>query len=151
MIAVLAAAAVGILSAFLPVTPAEPYLIAAAAADQGNPVALGLAAALGQAVGKLVIFLAARGALNSPWLRRKLAAARRAGRHRRARSALFDRPGPATGILAASAVVGIPPLLATSVYLGTTRMRPAVFAAVCFAGRAVRFIAIAYAPGLAGY
>jgi hypothetical protein len=62
---------------------------------------------------------------------------------------LPDRPLPAAGILAVSAVAGVPPLLATTVYLGSTRMRPAVYAAVCLAGRVVRFVAVAYAPGLA--
>ncbi|MEU7799255.1 hypothetical protein AB0B10_08305 [Micromonospora arborensis] len=40
MIAALAAAAVGLLSAFLPFTPAEPYLIAAVATTDAPPVAL---------------------------------------------------------------------------------------------------------------
>jgi uncharacterized membrane protein YdjX (TVP38/TMEM64 family) len=147
MIAILAAAAVGIVSAVLPIAPVEPYLIAATATGQGNPVALGLAAALGQTAGKLVLFLAARGALRSPWLQRKLAGVRRVGRHRRPPP---DRPWPSAGLLAVSAITGFPPLLATTVYFGSTRMRPKVFAAICFAGRAIRFVAVAYAPALAG-
>ena len=139
MIAILAAVAVGIVSAVLPITPVEPYLVAAAATDHGNPVALGLAAALGQTIGKLALFLTSRGALKSAWLQRKLASVRRAGRHRRPPP---DRPWPAAGLLAVSAGTGIPPLLATTVYFGTTRMRAGVFAAICFAGRAVRFVAI---------
>jgi membrane protein YqaA with SNARE-associated domain len=72
MIAVLAAAAVGLLSAFLPFTPAEPYLIAAVATTGASPVALGVAAAAGQTTGKVLIFLAARGAIRSGWLQRRL-------------------------------------------------------------------------------
>jgi len=145
MIAILAAAAVGIVSAVLPIAPVEPYLIAAMATGQGDPIALGVAAAFGQTAGKLALFLAARGAVKSAWLQRKLASVRRAGRHRRPPP---DRPWPAAGVLAISASTGIPPLLATTVYFGSTRMRPRVFAAICFAGRTARFIAVAYAPAL---
>ena len=72
MIAVLAAAAVGLLSAFLPFTPVEPYLIAAVATTGAPPVALGVAAAAGQTAGKVLIFLGTRGAIRSPWLHRRL-------------------------------------------------------------------------------
>jgi uncharacterized membrane protein YdjX (TVP38/TMEM64 family) len=146
MIALLAAAAVGIVSAVLPFTPVEPYLVAVTAAGQGGPIALGLAAAVGQTTGKLALFLASRGALRVGWLRRKLASAGRSGRHRRPPP---DRPWPSAALLAVSAITGLPPLLATTVYFGTTRMRPIVFTAVCLAGRAIRFVAVAYIPDLA--
>ena len=177
MIAVLAALGVGILSAFLPFTPAEPYVIAAAATTGAPPVALGLAAAVGQTAGKLLIFLAARGAIRSAWLRRKLdrhpaAAPDKPGtplahpdqldpplahpsrlgtllaRPKAAGARLvevLDRPRQATGVLLFSAVTGLPPLLAASVYLGRTAMRPAAFAATCMLGRAIRFATIALA------
>ncbi|MET7966356.1 hypothetical protein [Micromonospora sp. NPDC005305] len=146
MIAILAAAAVGIVSAVLPFVPIEPYLVATTAAGHGHPVALGLAAAAGQTAGKVVLFLASRGEVRSAWLQRKLASVRRTGRHRRPPP---DRPWPAAALLAVSATTGLPPLLATSVYFGTTTMRPVVFTGICLAGRAVRFVAVAYAPGLA--
>jgi membrane protein YqaA with SNARE-associated domain len=163
VIAVLTAAAVGFLSAFLPFTPAEPYLIAAVAATGAPPVALGVAAAAGQTAGKVLIFLGTRGAFRSPWLQRRLsrpapepsgrwatmlAGPRAAGARL---VAVLDRPREATGILLLSAVTGFPPLLAVSVYLGRTPMRPVVFAAACLLGRAIRFVAIALAPHLAGY
>ena len=50
--------------------------------------------------------------------------------------------------LFASAVVGIPPLLVTTVLAGGTKMRATVFAVVCFVGRSVRFAALAMMPGL---
>jgi hypothetical protein len=166
MIAVLAAAAVGLLSAFLPFTPAEPYLIAAVATTGASPGALGVAAAVGQTAGKTLIFLGTRGAIRSPWLQRRLT--RRTPAAPRAPSRLgmmlarpkaagarlvevIDRPGQATGVLLASAVTGFPPLLAASVYLARTPMRPAVFAATCLLGRTIRFVAIALAPHLAGF
>ena len=166
MIAVLAAAAVGLLSAFLPFTPAEPYLIAAVATTGTPPVLLGVAAAAGQTAGKVLIFLGVRGAIRSPWLQRRLsrrspAAAESPGRlgmmlaRPKAAGArlveVMDRPRQATGVLLVSAVTGFPPLLAASVYLGRTPMRPLAFAATCLLGRTIRFVAIALAPQLAGY
>ncbi|GGO19657.1 hypothetical protein [Micromonospora parathelypteridis] len=168
MIAALAAAAVGLLSAFLPFTPAEPYLIAAAATTGAPPVALGVAAAVGQTAGKILIFLGARGAIRSAWLQRRLsrrsAAPARPGRLGRLGRMLarpkaagarlvevMERPHQSTGLLLTSAVTGFPPLLAASVYLGRTPMRPVAFAATCLLGRAIRFVTVALAPQLAGY
>ena len=166
MIAALAAAAVGLLSAFLPFTPAEPYLIAAVATTGAPPVALGVAAAAGQTAGKTLIFLGTRGAIRSPWLQRRLsrrppAAPQPPGRlgtmlaRPKAAGArlveVIDRPRQATGLLLVSAVTGFPPLLAASVYLGRTSMRPAAFAATCLLGRTIRFVTIALAPQLAGF
>ncbi|MET7668028.1 hypothetical protein [Micromonospora luteifusca] len=166
MIAALAAAAVGLLSAFLPFTPAEPYLIAAVATTGAPPLALGVAAAAGQTAGKILIFLGARGAIRSAWLQRRLSrrpstAPGRPGRlglllaRPKAAGArlveVLERPRQATGMLLVSAVTGFPPLLAASVYLGRTPMRPVAFAATCLLGRAIRFVTVALAPQLAGF
>ncbi|MEU8328445.1 hypothetical protein [Micromonospora sp. NPDC048839] len=166
MIAVLVAAGVGLLSAFLPFTPAEPYLIATVATTSAPPVALGMAAAAGQTVGKVLIFLGARGAIRSTWLQRRLrgrppAAPARPGRlgtmlaRPKAAGArlveVLERPHQSTGMLLVSAVSGLPPLLAASVYLGRTPMRPVTFAVTCLLGRAIRFVTVALAPQLAGY
>jgi membrane protein YqaA with SNARE-associated domain len=166
MIAVLAAAAVGLLSAFLPFAPVEPYLIAAVATTSAPPVALGVAAAAGQTAGKVLIFLGARGAIHSIWLKRRLSRPAPAAPQPPDRPgttlarpkavgarlvAVLDRPRQATGVLLVSAVTGFPPLLAASIYLGRTRMRPVVFAATCLVGRTIRFVAIALAPQLAGH
>jgi len=166
MIAVLAAATVGLLSAFLPFTPAEPYLIAAVPTTGASPVALGVATAAGQTAGKVLIFLGARGAIRSPWLQRRLSRRRPAAQQppgrlgtmlARPKAAgarlveVLERPRHATGVLLVSAVTGFPPLLAASVYLGRTPMRPAAFAATCLLGRTIRFVTIALAPQFAGY
>jgi membrane protein YqaA with SNARE-associated domain len=54
-------------------------------------------------------------------------------------------------VLLVSAVTGFPLLLAASVYLGRTPMRPAVFAVTCLLGRTIRFVTIALAPQLVGF
>jgi hypothetical protein len=166
VIVVLTTAAVGILSAFVPFTPVEPYLIAAAATTGAAPIALGVAAAAGQTTGKVLIFLAARGAIRSPWLQGRLNSARRPGpdppgrvrtmltRPRAATSRLaasLSRPRLATPVLLVSAVTGFPPLLVASVYLARTPMRLPAFAATCMIGRTIRFVTVALAPGVAGY
>ncbi|MBQ1039232.1 hypothetical protein [Micromonospora sp. C81] len=166
MIAVLAAAAVGLLSAFLPFTPAEPYLIAAVATTGAPSVALGVAAAAGQTAGKVLIFLAARGAIHSSWLQGRLSRRTPAVREPAGRLAtmlarpkaagarlveVMERPRQATGMLLVSAITGFPPLLAVSVYLGRTPMSSTAFAVTCLLGRTIRFVTIALAPHFAGY
>jgi membrane protein YqaA with SNARE-associated domain len=198
--AVVTTAAVAAASAFVPAIPIEAYLIAVITTTGADPVALGIAAGLGQTAGKLLTFLAARGVIRSSWLRRWLG--RRTGRpgsgpadgspprrawartRRRlvvagermaaalrcavppalerwsraaARSAsaaskrliiLLDRPVVAAPIVFLSALVGMPPLLVTSVYAAGTQMSAATFGAICLVGRSVRFVAIALVPQL---
>ncbi|WP_205325981.1 hypothetical protein [Glycomyces sp. YM15] len=86
--ACLSAALTAFVSAFFPITPVEPYLVALAAATGYSPIALGVAAAVGQTIGKTTLFLGARGAIRSTRLRQWLEAAkRRRGRQRAARCA----------------------------------------------------------------
>jgi membrane protein YqaA with SNARE-associated domain len=153
----LATVLTGFVSAFLPVVPVEPYLVALVATTAYPAVPLGLAAAAGQTAGKLLIFLAVRGAVRSSrlraWLDRKTATdpGRPVGRVRAASrrlTALLDRPAYAAPVVLCSASVGFPPLLLVSAYAGRTRMTAALFAAVCLVGRAARFVALAAAPHL---
>lgn len=177
IVALLLTCLTGLVSAFLPVTPIEPYLIALVAATGYGAVGLGIAAAVGQTAGKTVIFLGARGALRSARLRewvekvekrraerkaRAIEKGREAGRVRRwvrglgrpigvagrKLTAALARPALTLPILFVSSLTGLPPLLATSVYIAGTRISTTLFVLVCFAGRAGRFIAIAYAPQL---
>ncbi|MDN3356241.1 hypothetical protein [Actinomadura sp. DC4] len=157
---------VGAASAFLPVTPVEPYVIAVVATTGGAGWILGTAAGAGQAAGKLLIFLAARGTLRSAWVRRHLTPAARRPRLRERTKAQappgvvkrwttkaitrLDRPRQATTVVFTSAVTGLPPLLITSVYAARTSMSAVVFGMTCLAGRAIRFSLVASVPGLLG-
>jgi hypothetical protein len=76
--AVVTTAAVAAASAFVPAIPIEAYLVAVNTTTGTDPVALGVAAGLGQTAGKLLTFLAARGVIRSSRLRRWLG--RRPGR-----------------------------------------------------------------------
>jgi membrane protein YqaA with SNARE-associated domain len=149
--AVLSALAFAAVSAFLPVAPVEPYLVALAAG--GQPVlAVSVAAAVGQTAGKVLIFLAARRTLRSDRLRRWLS--RRVPERLSERSrlrrllALLDRPALVVPTILASAVTGLPPLLAVSVHAARTRVSAPVFALCCLAGRAARFTVVMLVPGL---
>lgn len=160
-----------LLSAFVPVTPIEPYLVGLVAATGYGPLGLGIAAAVGQTIGKTLIFLGARGVFRSERVRTLVSAA---SRHRernrtagstalreRARplvrpakaaaaklTVLLERPASTVPMLFLSAVIGVPPLLATSICVAGTRINTPAFAAVCLVGRSVRFVALAYAPYL---
>ncbi|MEV4641505.1 hypothetical protein AB0J80_29585 [Actinoplanes sp. NPDC049548] len=163
-------AAAAFVSAFVPVSPIEPYLVAVGTAGHHGPVALGVAAGAGQTAGKLLIFVATRAALRSGRPQRWLAVVARrfsrpASRHRRGSgrggalrrrlsawgrwlTALLDRPALAAPVVLLSAVLGVPPLLATTVYAARTRISAPAFTLACLLGRSARFVAVAAVPSL---
>jgi membrane protein YqaA with SNARE-associated domain len=173
--AVLATAATAVLSAFVPAMPIEPYLVGLVATSHYHPVPLGIAAAVGQTFGKLLIFPGTRGAVRSSRMRRWGArAARRFTRPRceppaaptprswavrwwrassrpvvaagRRLTALLDRPLLTAPIVFVSAAAGVPPLLVTSVYAARTPISVLAFTLACLLGRSVRFVALASVP-----
>ncbi|GIF66120.1 hypothetical protein Ais01nite_41550 [Asanoa ishikariensis] len=149
-------AAVGFASAFQPFTPVEAYLIGLTATTDAAPLLAGVAAAIGQTAGKVVIFLATRGLLQGSLLRRIVDKPKKAARPSAFRDrmtalvALLDKPRYSAALLFVSATAGIPPLIAATVYVARTPMALPVFAILCLTGRIVRFVAVAYAPGLVG-
>ncbi|GIF78446.1 hypothetical protein [Asanoa siamensis] len=149
-------AAIGFASAFQPFTPVEVYLVGVIATTSLAPVPAGLVAAAGQTAGKAVIFLATRGLLRGALLRRIVERQRDREPTRRSAFrdrmgslvALLDRPRYAALLLSASAVTGIPPLIAATVYVARTPMSLPTFAALCLVGRCIRFVVVALAPTL---
>ncbi|MEV4620144.1 hypothetical protein AB0J74_15730 [Asanoa sp. NPDC049573] len=154
MITYLTVAVVGFASAFQPFLPAEAYLLGVTATTGAVPVLAGLAAAVGQTGGKAVVFLASRGLVRWSYLRRLVdrpppAKPRSPFRRRMtALIALLDQPRWSAALLLLSAVVGIPPLIATTIYAARTPMPLPIFAVLTLTGRSVRFIVLALAPGL---
>ena len=143
--ALLSVLGVAALSAFVPVTPVEPYLVVLAA--DGRPALLmGIAAAVGQTAGKLLIFYAFRATVRSGPVRRWVAKrySRPPGRVRK----LLDRPALVAPTVFVSAVTGLPPLLVVSVHAARTPISAPVFALCCLAGRAIRFVAVMLVPNL---
>ena len=140
----LATFAVCLVSALVPLVNAELYLLAVGALVA--PVALPLIAVLaaaGQMVGKLVFFLAARGAgrFAGEGARRRLDGWRdRLDRWR----------GSEPALLFVSSSVGLPPLAIVSVVAGLVGMRARTFLVIGFAGRLLRFAVVLAAPHLVG-
>ena len=170
---------VGAVSAVTPFLPVEAYVIGLAVTDPTAVAVAGAgAAAVGQTVGKVVLFYTARGASGSRWLQRlrdrgaKEAAEAAAGAEatgedpagRPVRRAL-RRLGAAVkrvnaagirllsgrwgpGVVLVSGAVGIPPLLAIAFYAGTSTMNVRAFVVTCLLGRTIRFVVLALVPDL---
>lgn len=158
----LVAAGVAFGSALIPLISTEVFVIALVAQEPQLPVlALGVVVAVAQVLGKLLYYLAARGSLHLPSFmhrKQKPLTERRIRwqqRTKRAR-ALLDRltekchrhPHWMTGTYGVSAVVGLPPFMATTVLAGLAKMPMATFLVAGFAGRCLRFTLLAASPAL---
>ncbi|MFL6081131.1 MAG: hypothetical protein ACJ714_14475 [Ornithinibacter sp.] len=157
----------GLFSGLVPIINAEALLVAAVVQAQGRWPAMVVAVAVGQSGAKVLIYLAARDGrrlLPTRWTTHQTlapSAGRRGpftglGNVIRRWSPQADRvaevvrrPVAGCALILASAAGGIPPLAATSVIAGASRMRLSLFGTTCLTGRLVRFTAIA-AP-VAGY
>lgn len=147
---------ISLISALLPVVNAELYLIALV--TQQPQLAwwlVGLAAAVGQLIGKLAFFYLGRGSVRLPARWRRLHHAADPQRHRRwsGRLARFrqtcrDRPVWTAAVLLTAAAVGLPPLAATSFAAGVAGISVRLFVLTGLIGRFARFGAIAASPGL---
>jgi membrane protein YqaA with SNARE-associated domain len=144
---VLAAVAVGVVSALLPVVNAEAFHAGATLLQPRSAVvACTIALAVGQTIGKLIIFTASRRGATR-W--RSAHAGRRSRSPkwvRRASARLMSwlshpRGGPAA--VAISAGTGLPPLALVSAAAGASTIRCCAFSVACFAGRLLRFATLA--------
>ena len=142
--------------AVIPVLPAELWvagLVAKGVSSHALPVYV-IAAASGQMLGKMLIFLAARGTLRSKWLRRRVKSKQGANSSRQGRSARLleraevSRTGQVT-LCGVSAFVGLPPFLLVAALLGSLNMRLSAFLMVGFLGRVGRFGLIVAVPSVA--
>ncbi len=132
----------GVLSAIVPVANIETFLGAATTQSGALWWALALAATVGQMLGKVGFFLLGRGSTEWAWVRRRLAKGKGEERLARLTRAAERRPWSTWLVLAASAVVGIPPFAIVSVLAGQLRVPLSVFLVIGSAGRFVRFAAI---------
>jgi len=169
---------VGAVSAVTPFLPVEAYVIGLAVAQSQTVAVSGaVAAAVGQTVGKVVLFYTARGAATSSWLQRlRDRGAKEAAEITAAEQAGEEPPGGPVkralrpvgrwlkrvnavgirllsgrwgpGVVLLSGAVGIPPLLAIAFYAGTSKMNIRAFVVACLLGRTVRFVVLALVPDL---
>lgn len=138
------AAAIGVVSALLPIVNAEAYALLAAARTHGAGAVLVIAAlALGQTIGKLVLFQAARQGSGRVHARLRRRGERRAARWHDHISRLMTRRRTGLPTVLASAAVGLPPLAVVSLVAGASAQRPWEFGSVCLLGRSARFAALA--------
>jgi membrane protein YqaA with SNARE-associated domain len=130
------------LSAVVPFVNAELYLVAASAlAPRGLVVPLIVAGAVGQMIGKTVMYYAGRGAVRLPSerLRKGIATVR---------EKYGDRRALGDPIVFTSASLGFPPFYIVSVACGLLRVNVVRFIILGLVGRLIRFSIIVLAPQL---
>lgn len=134
---------VGLVSALLPVVNVEAYLgVQAAVLPGGSVWLLGLAAAVGQMVGKLAWYYLGASSLNWRWVRRGLEKPKARARLARWQERTHDRPVYAGAVVLVSALTGLPPFAILSVVAGQLRMNLSLFLVLGLVGRWLRFVAI---------
>jgi membrane protein YqaA with SNARE-associated domain len=151
--ALLTSVGFGTLSAVLPVANAEAYVAASQFSHAAGPVAVVVGIAVGQTIGKILLFYGVRRGKEFKGVRHRRAVLRmrpvgpaRARFRASVRSllTLVGRKRWGLPITFVAAVVGLPPLYAVALLAGATRMRLHHFGAVVLVGRLLRFVLVAY-------
>lgn len=137
-------------TAVVPLGPPEAYIMALTASSTSTSpvyaIAVAAIAAAGQVGGKVLVMVCVRGSVKRPprllnrFLPHKLM--------NRLAAHTEQHPRQLSGIVALSALTGLPPLTVISPLVATTGMRTRVFALLCYAGRVSRFSVIALAPAV---
>jgi len=143
----------GALSAVIPIFNMEAYIVVVyAKAPESSPASsallLSVIGSFGQNVGKMIWFYAARGALNIPWLQKKLEDPKRQASYEKWRSQVEGRPVFSGCLTFVSAAVGIPPFFVMAAVAGSLRMNVVVFFIAGLIGRILFFWAILAGLGL---
>jgi membrane protein YqaA with SNARE-associated domain len=139
----------GAVSAVIPVFNMEAYISVMYANTQAHS-ALGLAfvGSLGQNAGKLVWYYLSLGALDLPWLKKRLETPKRQAQFERWRRYIHGRPLMSGVLTFVSAAAGFPPFFAMAMVAGTLRMNVVVFFVAGLAGRTLFFWAWLLGVGL---
>jgi membrane protein YqaA with SNARE-associated domain len=151
--ALLTSVGFGVLSALVPLANAEAYVFASQMSRAAGPISVALGIAVGQTIGKVMLFYGVRRGKELKGVKRQRAVLRRQvvgptrARVRALLAGLLSLVGQkrwGLPITFVAAVVGIPPLYAVALLAGATRMRIGYFAAVVLVGRILRFVLVAY-------
>jgi membrane protein YqaA with SNARE-associated domain len=139
----------GAVSAIIPIFNMEAYISVVYASTDNYP-ALGLAfvGSLGQNIGKLAWYFAARGALDIPWLKRQMSTPKRQAQYDRWSEFIQGRPLMSGLLTFVSAAIGFPPFFAMAMVAGTLRMNVVVFFVSGLLGRTLFFWAWLLGVGL---
>jgi membrane protein YqaA with SNARE-associated domain len=152
LIALLTSIGFGTVSAVVPVVNAEAYVIASQLSAVIGPIPIAIGIAIGQTVGKLLLFFGVRQGKELPFIkhRREVRQQRPVGparaRFRAAMAKLLDLVGQerwGLPIVLVAAIVGIPPLYAVALLAGATTMSPVWFGLTVLVGRLCRFLLVA--------
>jgi membrane protein YqaA with SNARE-associated domain len=148
---------VGVISALVPLINAEAYVVASQMSALAGPIPVAIGIAIGQSIGKVLLFLGVRRGKQFPFVRRERNRLRNAQvgpvrqRFRRAVAALLALIGRerwGLPIVLLAAVTGIPPLYAVALLAGATRMRLGWFSLTVLVGRLARFVLVVQGVGV---
>jgi membrane protein YqaA with SNARE-associated domain len=152
LVALLTSIGFGVVSAIVPVVNAEAYVIASQMSAVAGPIPIAIGIAVGQTVGKLVLFFGVREGKELSFVkhRREQQLQRPVGptraRFRAAVAKLLELVGQkrwGLPIVLVAAIFGFPPLYAVALLAGATTMRPLWFGLTVFVGRLCRFLLVA--------
>jgi membrane protein YqaA with SNARE-associated domain len=130
----------GAVSAVIPLFNMEAYIsVVYANTTEHSALLLAFIGSLGQNVGKLVWYYICRGALDIPWLKRRMDTPRRQASYEKWRDFVQGRPFVSGLLTFISAAVGFPPFFAMAMVAGTLRMNVVVFFVAGLLGRTLFF------------
>jgi membrane protein YqaA with SNARE-associated domain len=139
----------GVVSAVVPIFNMEAYItVVYARTHSHGALELAFIGSLGQNVGKLVWYYISRGALDLPWLRKRMDTPRRQEQYERWRRQVSGRPFFSGLLTFVSAAAGFPPFFVMAMVAGTLRMNVFVFFFSGLAGRTIFFWAWLLGVGL---
>lgn len=153
----LTSVAFGVVSAIVPVVNAELYVLVSQVSAVAGVVPVAVGVAVGQTIGKCLIFSGVRRGRQFRFVRERREKARTRPRGRvgealhEALQLLLQLVGTnrwGLPITLLAAVVGFPPLYAVSLLAGATTMKLRYFALVVLVGRVTRFLLVAYGVNL---
>jgi membrane protein YqaA with SNARE-associated domain len=152
LVALLTSIGFGAVSAIVPIVNAEAYVIASQMSAVIGPVPIAIGIAIGQTVGKLVLFFGVREGKELSFVkhRREAQKQRPVGRFRARFRAFMAKLLDLVGqkrwglpIVFVAAIVGVPPLYAVALLAGATTMKPLWFGLTVLVGRLCRFLLVA--------
>ena len=130
-------------SALVPLINIEAYLgVRGSVGGIDNVWVLGLAAATGQMVGKLVWYYLGASSLSWTWVRKRMETPKAQARLEKWRTRTHERPLFAGALVFLSAFSGFPPFAILSVLAGQLRMSLTLFFVLGLMGRWLRFTAV---------
>jgi membrane protein YqaA with SNARE-associated domain len=138
----------GMISAIIPVFNMEAFIAVAYAQSSHHPLLLSFVGSLGQNIGKLVWFYVSKGALDIPWLKKRIDTPKRQAQYEKWSGYVQGRPAMSGVLTFVSAAVGFPPFFAMAMIAGTLRMNAAVFFFAGLVGRTLFFWVLLTGVGL---